>query len=297
MTLIVIVASLLLERVVGRWQHLRRIEWFSRYRRWLFGLVPSGWGDGLPGVLVVLVFPVLLVTALQWWLAQGPLFGLMELLLAVVVVTYCLGPESFNERVDAYLEACEAEDREQARRIAESLVGAPVSENLHQQTQSVATAILYEGNLRIFAVLFWFMLLGPAGALLYRCAAFLAQEARTLDQPRLVRASERTFAVLDWAPARVLSLSFFLAGSFDDAWLAWRRVVAADQDLPDSNRSVVIVTGCGAIRHDVDDAFDETDRGDSYDLYWVRAARGLVLRAVVVWVAVVALLTMAGWFV
>lgn len=296
MTLIVIVASLLLERMVGQWQHLRRMEWFARYRRWLFGVAPENWGDGLPGVMLVLL-PVLIAMLLVHWAVHGAVFGLMELLLSVAVVTYCLGPESFNERIDAYLDACEAHDRDEARRIAESLVGGPVSENLHQQSQSVATAVLYEGNMRIFAVLFWFMLIGPAGALLYRCAAFLAGEAATLEKPRLARAAEQTFAVLDWAPARLLSLSFFLAGSFDDAMHAWRRVTAAEQDLAESNRSVVIVTGCGAMRHDVDDAFDESEHGDAYDLYWVRAARGLVLRSVVVWVTVVALLTMAGWFV
>jgi membrane protein required for beta-lactamase induction len=200
-----------------------------------------------------------------------------------------------GHQVGRYTEALESGDREAAAEAH----AAFISHRWHHYGPLGATlaSLLEQANVRLFAVLFWFMLIGPAGALLYRCAAFLAGEAATLEKPRLARAAERTFAVLDWAPARLLSLSFFLAGSFDDAMHAWRRVTAAEQDLSESNRSVVIVTGCGAMRHDVEDAFDESEHGDAYDLYWVRAARGLVLRSVVVWVTVVALLTMAGWFV
>lgn len=294
MTLIIVVISLFLEWSLGRWQHLRRLGWFIAYRRRLFGLLPPAWQDGLAGTLLALGVPVVAMLALQQVLD----WGLLELALGVLVLTYCLGPEAFNERVDAYLDACEAHDSAGAKQIAESLVGGPVSDEWRRQTRSVATAVLYEGNVRIFAVLFWFLLLGPAGALLYRTAAFFRRDARSLERPELTGAADRVFGYLDWAPARLLSLSFFLAGSFDDALKGWRKVLAADQGDPlERNRLVVIMTGCGAMRHEVDDAFEETDHGERYDLYWVRTARALVLRAVVIWVAVIALLTMAGWFV
>jgi membrane protein required for beta-lactamase induction len=86
MTLIVIVASLLLERMVGQWQHLRRMEWFARYRRWLFGVAPENWGDGLPGVMLA-PLPALTPMPLVHLPVHGVVFGLMGLLLTVPVVT------------------------------------------------------------------------------------------------------------------------------------------------------------------------------------------------------------------
>jgi membrane protein required for beta-lactamase induction len=217
----------------------------------------------------------------------------------VLVLAYCLGLESFNDRVNDYLHACESHDRRQAKELAELLVGRPVPENIHQQTREVATAILYESNTRIFAVIFWFILLGPAGALLYRIAILLLRDSEDAGLAHLTQSAEKIFAWLDWAPTRLLSLSFFLTGSFDDALKAWKQVVLSELDMAESNRSIVINTGCGAMQHDVEEALmDDPLEGmlDEYDLHWVRAARALVIRSLVAWLAFVALMTIIALF-
>lgn len=299
MTLVVVVLSLVLERFLGHWQHIRKLPWFSRYRIRLFALLPEHWQDSYIGGSILLALPVLLVMLIHYALA-GYAWGLWQILFGVLVLTYCFGPEAFNERVDAYLQAHEEHDRLKAMEIAESLVCGPVSDNTRQQAQAVATSILYEGNVRIFALIFWFILLGPAGALLYRSANYLARDVSSWGPAHLVTASGQFYALLDWVPARLLSLTFFLTGSFDDALQAWRQVNRAEQDLAESNRSIVINTGCGAMQHEVDETLAESVENEQearYDLYWVRTARALVIRSLVVWLTVVALFTMAGWFV
>ncbi len=298
MALIVIITSLVLERFFGHLQHLRRLEWFSDYRGWLFGWAPERLQQGLAGVFLVLT-PIVLAMLLIQCLFQDVAWGFFELVLGVVVVTYCLGPEALNERIDAYLQAYEARDFDKARQIARTLVGDSVPEDVHQQSKKVTTAILYEGNIRIFAVLFWYILLGPVGALLYRTAAYLVQDSRSVDNPGFANAAENVHGLLDWLPARLLSLTFFLTGSFDDAMQGWRRVSQTEQEIAQSNRSIVISTGCGAMRHEVEDdaALHAEGQSEDYDVQWVRTARALVIRSVVVWLAAVALMTMAGWFV
>lgn len=304
MGLIVIITSLILERALGHLQHLRRLDWFPGYRDMLFSRAPDGWSSGIGGVILVLA-PVVLAALCLQWLLDDVLWGFLELLFNIAVVTYCLGPEAFNQQVDAYLQARESGEYGKAGNIAERLVGGPVSDDIHRQAKQVTTAILYEGNIRIFAVLFWFLLLGPAGALLYRVAAAYVQDANqrldvsALETPEFesANAASRVHALLDWLPARLLSLTFFLAGSFDDAWQGWRRAWQAEQDYTESSRSIVVSTGCGAMRHEVDDASAEATSYETYDLQWVRTARALVWRSLVVWLVVVALLTMAGWFV
>lgn len=300
MGLIVIVVSLILERVLGHLQHLRRLDWFPGYREVLFSRAPGSWTFGIGGAILVLA-PVVLAALFLQWLLDDLLWGGLELLFSIAVVTYCLGPEAFNQQVDAYLEAREAGEYGKAGRIAEKLAGGPVSDDIHRQAKQVTTAVLYEGNVRIFAVVFWFLLLGPAGALLYRMAAAYARDAdRRLDVSALETpafesgAAGRVHAVLDWLPARLLSLTFFLTGSFDDAWRGWRRAWQAEQDLTDSSRSIVVSTGCGAMRHEVDDTSAEAASYETYDLQWVRIARALIWRSLVVWLVIIALLTLAG---
>jgi membrane protein required for beta-lactamase induction len=300
MGLIVIVVSLILERALGHLQHLRRLDWFPGYREVLFSRAPGSWTFGIGGAILVLA-PVVLAALFLQWLLDDLLWGGLELLFSIAVVTYCLGPEAFNQQVDAYLEAREAGEYGKAGRIAEKLAGGPVSDDIHRQAKQVTTAVLYEGNVRIFAVVFWFLLLGPAGALLYRMAAAYARDTdRRLDVSALETpafesgAAGRVHAVLDWLPARLLSLTFFLTGSFDDAWRGWRRAWQAEQDLTDSSRSIVVSTGCGAMRHEVDDTSAEAASYETYDLQWVRTARALIWRSLVVWLVIIALLTLAG---
>lgn len=304
MGLIVIIASLFLERALGHLQHLRRLDWFPGYRLRLTGLLPESWTTGAGGIVAIFV-PVIAAVFMLQWLLHGRMWGLLELLFSIAVVTYCLGPEVFNQQVDAYLDAAEAGEHDKAKTIAQRLVGGPVSDNIHRQAREVTTAILYEGNIRIFAVLFWFLILGPAGALLYRVASALVHDSRaraalpdadTNDAEQLAIA-ERVYGILDWAPAHLLSLTFFLAGSFDDAWHGWQKARQTKQSFTENSRSVVVATGYGAMQHEVDDAVTDEASVEEYDLQWIRTARALVLRSLVVWLAVVALLTMAGWFV
>jgi membrane protein required for beta-lactamase induction len=59
----------------------------------------------------------------------------------------------------------------------------------------------------------------------------------------------------------------------------------------------VILTGTAAMRHEVDDSMSSQDSPEEYDLQWLRMARVLVIRSLIVWVTVIALLTLAGFFV
>ncbi|GIX21991.1 MAG: membrane protein [Gammaproteobacteria bacterium] len=289
MKLLAVVLALLSERLLGQLRWWNRLDLPALWHRLLAPWLPAG-GVRAHWLAPLLLWgpPVLLTAALDLALA-GVWFELPRLLLALGVLAACLGPEAFNVRVDAFLAAAERGDEAAARRAAAALLGDEAPAGLLRQAQAVAAALLYEGHVRLFAVLFWFFLLGPAGALLYRLASDTARRGHGL--PAALHAHlRRLFAWLDAVPAHLFALGFFLAGSFDDAWHAWRRVWATELGLAERNRTLVVVTGCGALRHDLGRDLD--DHGEA--LRWVRAARALVLRAVVVWVGVAALMTLSG---
>lgn len=295
MALIVIVVSLILEFMVARWQELRRLDWLVSFRETLYQRIPADWSTGWRGLLALLV-PVTVAMLLLQALVNDRGFGLLELLLGIFVLTYCLGPESFDELVNQYLRACEEKDVRQAQLIAKKILLEPVSNNIHHLSAQVTRAVFYEAEKRLFGVLFWFLLLGPAGALLYRMAVFLAEESYA----RNAGTSDPALAlhgIMDWAPSRLLALTFFMTGSYDDAARGWRKSFTSTADLNMRNRMFVILTGTAAMRHEVDDTLAHPGSQEEYDLQWLRVARVLVIRSVIVWVTVIALLTLAGLFV
>jgi AmpE protein len=291
MSLFIVVISLLLEFMVARWQELRRLDWLVSYRETLYRKVPVEWTTGWHGLLVMLT-PVFLGMLLLQNLVDNRSFGLLELLLGIAVLTYCLGPESFDDLVNQYLRACEEKDVRQAQLIARKILLDPPSNNIHHLSSQVTRAVFYEAEKRLFGVLFWFLVLGPAGALLYRMVVFLAEESHTASSS--VEPAMALHNVMDWAPARLLALTFFMAGSYDDALRGWRKSFASNAELHLRNRMFVILTGCAAMRHEVDDALAHPGSQEEYDLQWLRAARVLVIRALIIWVTIIALLTLLG---
>jgi AmpE protein len=296
MSLIIIIISLALEMAIGRWQHLRRLAWVSYYRESLFRRLPPLWADGWRG-LALLLLPVLAALLFLQYLFSGHMHGILELALGVAVLTYCLGPEPFNDLLMQYIHACERQNVAEARAIAKKFLSGSIPQNIHQLSLQVTRAVFYEANKRIFAVLLWFLLLGPMGALLYRVVVFLAEddEAEAGGTPISAQASI-LHGVLDWLPARLLGLTFFLTGSFDDALDSWRKTTDTGGDIHELNRALVIKTGCAAMRHEVDDSVEHPERMNEYDLQWLRTARMLIIRSLIVWLAVIAFLMMAGFF-
>jgi adenosylcobinamide-phosphate synthase len=187
----------------------------------------------------------------------------------------------------------------------------------------------------VFGVMFWFLLLpGPSGAVLYRLALFLshrwggmagAGEPGPTFEPGLSGAglndagelSERThengagrfgefarraFHALDWLPARVTAASFAIVGDFEDAVFCWRTQAAR---WPDPLLGIVLAAGAGALglrlgmpiaRGGVIEDRPEIGLGEEADTPFLDSAVGLIWRALVLWLALLLVVTVAAAF-
>src|SRR5689334_23346526 len=130
MSLFIIVISLILEFFVGRWRELRRLDWLVSFRENLHEKAPAEWTMGWRGLLLLLL-PIALGMILLQVIADEHAFGLLKLVLGIAVLTYCLGPESFDELVNEYLHACEQKDVRQAQLIAKKILLEQPSNNIH----------------------------------------------------------------------------------------------------------------------------------------------------------------------
>jgi AmpE protein len=165
--------------------------------------------DGIGGVLLLLL-PVLLLGLLQLWLGAR-WWGVLLLPYGVAMLYFCWGPRDLDRDVQALVAAEDAE----ARRRARSALGLAADD---ERSASAVAAVFRAGLARWFGPLFWFVLLGGAGAALYRLARESASEASARQAPLA-----RLRAWLDWPVAQLMSLGLAVVANFDAVLAAWRQ--------------------------------------------------------------------------
>jgi AmpE protein len=116
--------------------------------------------------------------------------------------------------------------------------------------------------------------------MLYRLISELSKQ---IEYDELADFSEFIHAIMAWIPARMLAAGYALTGNFDGAYHAYRDR-AYTSDLSQSNHEVLVSTGLGAMRN----LEMETEVSSIY------AAQALVMRAVIVWISILAVLTLGG---
>ncbi len=229
---------------------------------------------------MVLAMPILVLALLQFILFDL-LWGIPFLLLGIPVLFYCLGPDCLINEIEAYLDARSLGDDDEALHYASVLTGRSASTAPDQQITDVTRSILSSTNERVFSVLFWFVLLGPLGAMFYHLSNNISKQG---DDTAMQDVATRLQSGMAWAPARLLAIGYALTGHFDGAIHAYRNRPHED-DIALANYDVLVSTGLGALR----------DQECSDEISCIRSTRSLVTRSILIWVAVLALLTLGGW--
>ncbi|MFC4763236.1 regulatory signaling modulator protein AmpE [Dyella koreensis] len=258
------------------------------FRRWVAQLADT---SGPGRVLVAWLVPVVLCLLVIWLISLLPMTDLLRLIFSLVVLLYCFGPHAYEADLEAILKAPDGSSREAAAQ-ALSDDGEPVAWNAIAVGEATAYAALH----RRFGVLLWFFILGPAGALMYRLAQTLNHDA-SLGLDTNARSFARSLAHgLDWLPAQLMVFTLALVGHWDAVIGAWRQW--HQQAVPGSwLREGPGFLGAAA-RADIQ---VDIEAGDGYveersdvlaELHRLRSA---LVRALLAWLSVVAVIVLAGW--
>ncbi len=280
MALICILIGIIFERISDTLENLRNFDWFDGYSRWLLKTLPGLSSQHLSSILILLLPIMLCVMLLQIWF-DGRLLGMIDLLFGLVIFAFCLGPRDLNRQINRYLDARESGDETEASSEACAIMQKEPPSDPDQQIVEVMRSILHESNDRFFAVIFWFVLLGPFGALLYRLTS---HTMRTTGNATLANAARQFQAILAWAPAHLVAVGYALTGNYEGAKQEFYSKNKQD-DLYDCNYHTLITAGQGALK----------DCAPGEETSCIRSARGLVLRTLVVWLAFISVLTLIGW--
>lgn len=188
---------------------------------------------------MVLVLPLV---SLTWFLSS--LFGVW---FDVLIAYLALGARSLWQHSQQVYVALEANNLELARKRVAWIVSRDTA-HLTEEELSKATveSLLENGSDAIFATLFWFIVAGAEGAMLYRLS-------NTLDAMWGYRSTRYQFYgyftakvddVLNWIPARLTALSYAVFGDFKTAWHCWK---TQGNQWYSPNAGPVMAAGAGAL--------------------------------------------------
>jgi len=305
MTFLSLVAALLLEQ----WQPLRTGNQlyvaFARYVNQLARNFNAGqYRDGVISWLLAVV-PVALVTLIGYVLSRH-INGLLAIAWNVVVLYLALGFRQFSHFYNDVMLALRGSDLARAREALDKWRGESSRELTASEMARVAIELgLLRSHRHVFGVMAWFVVLGPVGAIAYRLAAMLNDRwsgARDGEADAFGGFAARAFLIIDWLPVRLTAFSFAVAGDFMGSVECWR-----EQAKTWSSRSqgIILAAAAGALGVKLggvlhgDSGIEyrpQLGDGDEADVDYMQAAVGLIWRALVLWLFLILLVTIASVF-
>jgi len=302
MKFLALLAALLAEQALPLREGNRMQDAFARYARYLEVQLDGGQYRHGAIAWVLAVVPVATAAgAIGWLLADaGAMFALAW---SAAVLYATMGFRRFSHAYAEIQDALRAGELDAARERLGRWRGESASEFSPGETARVTIEQgLIASHRQVFGTLFWFAALGPAGAVLYRAGALLAGEWRTRAGPEageFASFAARAFHWIDWLPARMTASAFAIVGDFEDAIYCWRTQAAAWNPGADG---VILASGAGALGLRLGEPLHQNGSlqlrpglgtGDEADVDYMTSAIGLVWRALVLWMVVVLLVTVA----
>lgn len=246
-------------------------------------------------VLLPVAAPLLMVTPLallQWWL--GDHSDLLWFGLSLLVVVWCLGPNDLDNDVKAWLEA---ESGDEQDRLAERLACDYRHPLGRHDEHALIRGIFYQSLVRWFGIMFWFLILGASGALLFRLVHVQLSDARVRSRLNGPQRSVCKHLVgwLDLLPAALATLATAVVGDFERVTRLWRQhFVSQHKSLLTWDYAFYPNVGLQTVLgdDDVETAFEHDYQGRREQ---VNEAMTLVWRTVACWITVIALLILVDW--
>ena len=287
MNLITVLIALGVEARLGGFDKYRDLSWFVHYCDWLEArLAGAAFWHGPGGLLLTLFIPLALLGVLVYLAGQASI--VLGFLLSFLALVYSFGP-ALGSLVDSYAEALGGSDEAACREVLEKILYGDLEDGNTDQDR-VISSIMLRSHEYLFAVIFWFLLLGAVGALLYCLVVNLAQRHEKIESEYAGAVSD-LHNILMWPSSRMLALGFALGGSLVSALESWRTVSGHTLAV---SREVITLSGFGAL-HYRPTGEEKADGHTGEFVSRLRETMALINRTLIVWLIVLGLMTIAGW--
>ncbi len=241
--------GLVLDGLLGEVRFAHPLVGFGRYANWIEARLnrgPARVARGLLAWMLAVLAPLTLTVAALFF--AGKTLPLTVLALHAVLLYFCIGLRSLRDHCLPIATALRRGDLAGARCLTQRIVSRDTAQADAQDLSKAAVESLLEnGNDAVFGTLFWFLIAGGPGALLFRLANTLDamwgyRNARFL---LFGRVAARLDDGLNWIPARLTAFTYLLLGDSRAAWQCWRTQAPA---WPSPNAGPVMASGAGALQ-------------------------------------------------
>lgn len=285
MKLIIILLCLWLDHYMHVGSKGRQQHFFNVYENGFKKLLGTSKVFEGPLSLVIIALPILIIVGgLQ-------LFGmfhsdLVGLLLGVAVLLFCLGSSPLQYKLECYLNPKEGKADEDEANLKAYIQDAGINSK-DGFYRTVTDLMFWQSNERLFAIVFWFLIFGPFGAIVYRLISWFHDNAQHGDSMYGQQADHMGFVhkYAAWIPARLVALSYTLVGNFMNSFDTWLKLAL----LPKVGEEILV--DCGQASLGLTDTTANTaDKAEN------ESALRLVQRALLVWVLIIAVATLGQLF-
>ncbi len=246
-------------------------------------------------------------------------FWVAGLAVDVAVLFFALGFRQFSHPITLVQKALEDGNADEARRVfvqwrraTDPAFDASELGEAEIARQSIEFGLV-ASHRHVFGVFFWFLVLpGPSGAVLYRLSEYLSRHWNRPAGPgeagippdQFGRFAQQAFAWIDWLPVRLTALGFAIVGDFEGALHCWRNLTVDSRPSVAGSRTLLVAAASGALGVRVLSAVDSARYLDPVAQDGaalaepgpeaLRSAVGLAWRAMVLWLLLLLLLTLAA---
>ena len=238
-----------------------------------------------------ILFPIILVIfiLISTYLLEHYMHSFFSFTLNLIILVYCLKPNEYNEKMEDIKFSVEHEKDIPEDDRLKYLMASISEKKSNDDITEITNNLFYNSTRSIFTVLFWFLVLGPAGCLGYIVLDyFIYGNGIRIDQ-KSKKKLEIIFGLIEYIPARLSAFSFAIVGNFENSLNAWKNL-KSNVDLHKENIVLVNTIGLSSFEIIGNNEQDALLEKMSY-------IQTIISRSLLAWLSFTMLLIIGGFFI
>ncbi|MBX9585767.1 MAG: regulatory signaling modulator protein AmpE [Gammaproteobacteria bacterium] len=281
MKLLVVLICIGIQRFLNIRFSLSELDWFKPYRALIQKTLGQSLMKGYVGLAIVVLPVAVLVWILDAILGGNPIFGLV---IGVAVVFFCLDSRDISKQISNYLSGGKAEKGKSSDEELKDLLKESVPTSPAERARAVSSKVVIISLHHVFSVLFWYMLFGLFGVVVYFLVHRLTHEGAKpgSDAADYLEAAKLVQGIMAWVPVRLVGLSFGAVGNFGAALNQLMKNLVGGLDV---EQKLPVTLGLAAANADIENASNATVEEN-------KSILDIVFKAEIVWIVAIAVLTL-----
>lgn len=246
-------------------------------------LIKFGFDKGGNAIIGLLLPLLLLIFILNLLFIRFPI---LYLIYGTIVLFICLDIRDMKAKLEDYFAAIMAENQIKAHFEAEIFANRTIAQDRSLTIRAVTESMFAKSLTNIFSVIFWFLLLGPFGAVFYYLIAGINDRVEKSDLEAQDSYTPAGYLkdILDWIPVRLVTLTYALIGHFKPVFSQW-----LDRLGDGVTENQHLLMECGLTALDIDKDPMQAQPQENH------LALELINRTLWTWVIVIAVLDVTSW--